>query len=1218
MRRLVGLACACVLLGSSGLLVSANPASGGPPPESQAAAGSVSSPATPSRTTRVKDLPPGSRGAGSQTTDRSTPGSTASHKTDTALQTSTAPAGEANDDLTGPIRSFAGQSSPFAPPDTVGDVGPNHYVQMVNATFQVWDKQGTSLAGPTNINALFQNPAFNGCRTQNAGDPIVLYDQTVDRWMLAQFTSPNAAPFAMCIAYSQTPDPTGTYFAYEFVLPASHDYMKFGIWSDGLFMSTFEGSGQLGAYAFDRSALVSGSPASFQYFGSGAGALGTGIPDTARSRAFPSDWDGVNPPAAGEPNHFLVSRDAGVGQAAADQIEMWDFDVDWTNPANTTFGLVTTLPTAPFDVDLGCDNASGLNPPVNRNCVPQPGVGALRVDSLPGRLMHRVQYRNFGTYQSMVASQSSVDADGANRAGMRWYELRDSGAGWSIHQQGTYAPGTAHRWMGSVAMDGKGNIAMGYSLTDPTAATPLFPSVAYTGRLASAPLGSMPEPEKFLLRNTAGPAEAVSPRWGDYSSLNVDPTDDCTFWYTNEFSPNRQTQIGSFRFASCDSTDLRLTKTDAPDPVVAGEVLTYTLQTSNAGPTTARGVTLTDVLPAGVTLVGTSTACTNASGTLTCGLGNLLPGQSASVAVQVSIPPDYLGAATSGVVTNSASVAATNQGDPAPGNNTAVATTTVLAKADMAVTKVCKPDQPATAGSTGYCDIHVDNLGPSDGRDVSLSDVLTSATPFSVTGATVTPASSGSCGPTSAGPATSITVSCSLGTEPAKGRTTIRISVTASDVAQINDVATVSSATPDPATGNNQSSGRVEFVGSADLRLTKTGPASAVAGTPVSYTITVTDDGPSTARNVSVTDVLPLGVSFVSVTSSQGSCTNGQPDARTLRCGLGDLAPGSTATITVNGLVAADVLSGTVLFNEAVASSATEDPNNANNRASVGTPVTTLANLSVSKTSSPNPVTAGNPLTYTIAAGNAGPSVARAVEVSDTLPAGTTYVSGKDASGATICTLVQSDRVVCALGDLAPGASRTVFLTVLVAPSAAKDSVLRNAAVVGSTTPDPDTSNNTATTDTVVGTSADLWLDKQATQRSGNPSPVLVYSLVVHNDKGCEKDAQSTSTPNCGSGGPSDAQDVVVTDRLPLDPKKLVVQYVSPSCTYVKITHTVTCRIATLPAGADTTFVIEAQVSGSVGTISNTASATSATADPVAGNGTNTATVVIKGGTGKR
>jgi len=1154
---------------------------------------------------RVRDLPraTGQDRAKTSTIDTAAAQSGGVAAADAAIQSNEAPV---NDDLKAVNTPFAGQTGAL-PPDTVGDVGRSHYVQMVNSTFQIWNKDGTSPAGggPFAINSLWTSNAVNdnGCDTQNAGDPIVLYDQTVDRWMLAQFTSPRTAPFDMCIAYSRTPDPTGAFFTYSFRLSASHDYEKFGIWPDGLYMSTFEGT-TLGAYVFDRAAMVSGSPATFQYFGSGAGALGAGVSSAGRVRMFPSDWDGVNPPVAGEPNHFVLSRDADNGQGGTqDGLDVYDFHVDWTTPANSTFALATTLNTAPFDINLGCTDVDGDG--AARDCIAQPGT-TQRIDALPGRLMHRVQYRNFGAHQSMVAVQASVDADGNNRVGTRWYELRNAGGGWSIYQQGTYAPGTADRWMGSAAMDGKGNIALGYSIVD--AANNVFPSIAYTGRLVDAPLGSMPEPEQTMFTGTNAQG---ADRWGDYSSMNVDPVDECTFWYTQQYGGNSQTRIGAFKFTSCDQTDLRITKSDSPDPVYAGQQLTYTISVTNDGPNTANSVTVTDVLPAGVTFLSSVPSCTNSAGTLACALGSLLPGQTVPIVIQVDIPSNF----PAGTITNTATVAAANQFDPNPGNNTATAVTTVKTLADLAVTKVCKPDRPGPAGSEGYCDIHVDNLGPSDAAAVVLRDVLTSATPFQLVSVSASP--SGSCAPTSSGLVTSITIACNLGTEPAGGRTTVRVTVTAPDVAQVNDVATVTSATADPDTGNNQATGRVEFIGSADLSLDKTGPANVVAGTQLQYVITVTNGGPSVAHDVVVNDTLPAGVSFVSVTPSTGSCTNGQPTARDVRCGLGNMASGASATVTIVAFVAPDVVPGTILFNEAVVFSATADPDNDDVRDSVSTTVTGSANLSVTKGDSPDPVLAGNKITYTITVSNAGPSTAQNVMVTDTLPAGTTYVSGVDGNGNNICTLVQTDTVVCALGALNPATTKSVFLTVLVAPSVPNGTVLTNSVTVSSTTPDPNGANNTATQTTTVRTSAELWLDKTGAQRSGNPAPTVIYTLTVHNNTGCESDAQSTPTPTCGSGGPSDAQNIVVVDKLPLDSKKLVVQYISPQCTYVKTTHTVTCTAATLPAGATVQFVIEAQAQGSVRTISNTATLTSSTPDPVTGNNTDEVTIVVKGGTGK-
>jgi uncharacterized repeat protein (TIGR01451 family) len=399
--------------------------------------------------------------------------------------------------------------------------------------------------------------------------------------------------------------------------------------------------------------------------------------------------------------------------------------------------------------------------------------------------------------------------------------------------------------------------------------------------------------------------------------------------------------------------------------------------------------------------------------------------------------------------------------------------------------------------------------------------------------------------------------------------------------------------------------------------VTKTGPANATAGTNITYEIEIVNSGPSTATGVVVNDVLSAGVAILSVSASGGATCNagvpGDPFQPTT-CSFGNLADDALRTMTI----VARVLPGTlgVIHNDVRVSSATFDIDLDNNLDTVATTVTGSADLSITKVDTPDPVLAGNPLTFTMTVANAGPSTAYDVKITDTLPAGTTLVSGEDGNGATVCALIQPNVVICNLGTMGPGTSEIVYLTVKVSPSLDPGTHLVNSATVSASTADPDPSDNTATSDTTVNTEADVWLDKQATVRSGNPSNLVTFSLVVHNDAGCETDAQSIPTPNCGSGGPSDARGIVVTDKLPLDAKKFVVQYVSPACTYTKATHTVVCNSAVVPVGASVTFVIEAQVAGSVGNFPNTASVTTTTTDPVLTNNSNTATVIQKGGTG--
>ncbi|WP_212830617.1 DUF11 domain-containing protein [Catellatospora sp. TT07R-123] len=630
--------------------------------------------------------------------------------------------------------------------------------------------------------------------------------------------------------------------------------------------------------------------------------------------------------------------------------------------------------------------------------------------------------------------------------------------------------------------------------------------------------------------------------------------------------------------------DLFVTKADAPDPVLAGRVLTYTIEVGNNGPGIAPTATLVDQLPTGFTPVSVPTGCTfdPMLFTVTCNLTNLLPLQTVPIALQLAIPSSR----PPGILSNTATVTTATATDLIPGNNAVTQTTTVERAADLSVTKVCKPDRPAPAGTGGYCTIYVDNLGPSDADGVLLRDNLTSATPFSLTGLVSQPEAG--CMPSTRGPATEISIPCSFGTIPAGRRATLRVSVDAPDVTQINDVARVSATTADPDQSNNEATGRVEFVGSADLTLDKTGPETALASTELTYEITVKNNGPSTAQNVTVRDTLPGGVSFVSVSSTKGTCTNGQPPGRDLVCGLGNLANGDSVTITVVGKLADDAVAGTILFNEAVVSSDTADPDNDDVRKSVKTTVTADANLSVTKDDDPDPVLAGEELVYTVTASNAGPSTAQAVTLQDTLPDGTTFVSGVNGGNQPVCAFQQPDQVVCQLGDLASGASETVRITVAVDSSVEDGTTLRNEVTVSSSTPDSDPNNNTATAETTVETSADLWIDAvgltpgteaaQVKPDKDKDKDQLVLLVTVHNDKGCRTEESAKPSGTCGEGGPSDAQNVTVVDRLPLSPDQLEVQYVSRDCEYDEQRHVVTCHVDTVPAGATAQFVIKAKL----------------------------------------
>ena len=446
-----------------------------------------------------------------------------------------------------PIENFEGLSNAdneavhgfrLVPPDTNGDVGPNHYVQYLNLIFAIYDKSGNMLVGPLGNYVLWQDLNLPPDIIP-WGDPIVLYDHLADRWMMSEFAFPDdfSGPFYQLIAVSQTPDPTGSWYTYAYIISNTklNDYPKFGVWPDGYYMSVnlfsdvaYEG---VGVAVFERDKMLNGNPnARMVYFE-------LPYPELNYGSMLPADLDGP-PPPPGTPNYFAEIEFDEWGWPQ-DQLGIFEFHVDWNNIINSTFTRIGALPTEPFDPEL-CG--------YSRSCIPQRGTSD-GLDAISDRLMYRLQYRNFGTHQSMVTNHTVNAGRFRERTGIRWYELRDGGGGWDIYQQGTYAPGLLlHRWMGSIAMDGDGNMALGYSASSQYH----YPSIRYTGRLASDPPGTMPWRERILFRGKGSQLESYN-RWGDYSMMAVDPTDDRTFWYTNEYYAetsefNWQTRIGSFAF----------------------------------------------------------------------------------------------------------------------------------------------------------------------------------------------------------------------------------------------------------------------------------------------------------------------------------------------------------------------------------------------------------------------------------------------------------------------------------------------------------------------------------------------------------------------------------------------------------------------------------------------------------------------------------------------
>jgi len=449
---------------------------------------------------------------------------------DVALQTTATTALGTTDGLAfqGVGVGFGGYTDCCAPPDTnlsVGDATSNQLVEWVNLDFAVFNKTtGALIAGPKPGNSVFANLSAGKCNTNNDGDPIVKFDHLHGRWIMTQFSVTGGPPYYQCIAVSQTSDALGAYNTYAYSFGSNfNDYPKLGVFPDAYYMSfnlfangrTFVGAD---ACAFDSAAMIAGAASpSMVCFQQSSGGL------------LPADQDGINAPPAGSGGYFM---NFGTNSLNFNQLHF-----NASAPSTSTYTASPEIPVAAF--------AQACN---GRACVAQPATSQ-QLDSLGDRLMYRLAYRNDGTSQHLVVTHSVT---GSGTAAPRWYELTAASGSttYGVHQQGSYAPSADYRWMGSAAMDRLGDLAVGYS----ESSSGRYPSISYTGRQPGDPAGQLRQ-ERQIKAGTGSQLSNLA-RWGDYSSLALDPVDDCTFWYANEYlissgTFNWSTWIASFKFPGC-------------------------------------------------------------------------------------------------------------------------------------------------------------------------------------------------------------------------------------------------------------------------------------------------------------------------------------------------------------------------------------------------------------------------------------------------------------------------------------------------------------------------------------------------------------------------------------------------------------------------------------------------------------------------------------------
>jgi hypothetical protein len=462
---------------------------------------------------------------------------------------------------------YPGFSVTAVPPDPNIAVGPNHIVQWVNGGFVVFDKSGAQVQAPIDDQTFW---GLTSTCTQLGGfsDPIVQYDRAADRWVIGEVAIPLLpgliGQYAQCLAVSTTPDPTGPYFMWAYGFGSNiNDYPKISVWPDGYYVTwnIFASSGSFAgpeACAFNRTAMLGGAAAP---------ALVCFKLSSAYSSLLTSDLDGATAPPAGSPN-FVMSVDP-----ASNALNVWKFHVDFANTQNSTFvGPISIAGVAPFTSPCL----------TTQDCIPQPGTTTM-LDAIGDRLMYRLAYRNFGDHESLVANHT-VLAPGGNTA-VRWYEVRNPAGTPTIFQQGTFAPDSDNRWMASIGMDQSGNIGIGYSV----ASGVTYPSIRYTGWEVGDTAGQL-QTETFAV--VGGGSQTGYDRWGDYSAMRIDPIDDCTFWYTQEYqattqSANWNSRIMAFKFPSCGSSRASTTTTlaSSANPSTSGQGVTFTATVSPAAAT---------------------------------------------------------------------------------------------------------------------------------------------------------------------------------------------------------------------------------------------------------------------------------------------------------------------------------------------------------------------------------------------------------------------------------------------------------------------------------------------------------------------------------------------------------------------------------------------------------------------------------------------------------
>jgi uncharacterized repeat protein (TIGR01451 family) len=911
-----------------------------------------------------------------------------------------------------------------APPDPNGAVGKTQYVQWVNLSFAVFDKATGSVLPnfPVPGNTLWQG--FGGaCETDNNGDPIVTYDKLADRWVFTQLAGSNS-PFLQCVAVSTTSDATGTYNRYSFLYSSFNDYPKLGVWPDAYYITfnIFSPTSFIGAEAcaYDRNAMLNGTAASQICF----------PPDPTVLGLLPADVDGLVPPPGGSPN-FMLSF-------GVNSLDLFKFHVDFATPGNSTLTGPTSIPVTAFTPFLCNGSISG--------CVPQPPGDSTRLDSLGDRLMYRLAYRNFGDHESLVVNHSVI-ADSVNlNSGVRWYEIQDPNGTPTIAQQSTFAPDASYRWMGSVAMDAGGNLAVGYSVSSSS----VSPSIAFAGRGFADPPSTL-QAEVNLFSGTGSQTNGLT-RWGDYSAMQVDPVDDCTFWYTQEYlansgSFNWNTRIANFKFGGCLPVLLSIALSHAGNFTQGqGFVYTITVTNNSAGQINGVPVTVTDTLPAGLSFLAGSTVAFGAgwtcppatSSTVSCTRSDQIPAGTTLPPITVQVGVD---ANAPALVINTATVNADGNKDLV--HNTASDPTTVIQTGpDLAITKTHV--DPFIQGQPGTYSIAVSNVGlsPTDGTTVTVSDPLPSGVTFN--------SASGPGWTCAAGPPVTCARSDALASGGSYPLITLTVNVAGTAQGAVLNTASVSGGGDTNPLNNNASDLTHIIPPPPDLTITKTHTGNFNQGQQnAQYTLTVSNlSGGATVGTVVVTDTLPTGLT-VSPFSAGGFGWGCQMiSAVSVTCKQNNVlsAGKSYPPITLNVNVANNAPASVV--NMATVSGG-NDITPGNNTARDTTIINPAPDLTVAMSHKPEPFVVGQPGTYTITVSNVGgAATSGVVNVNGSLPFGSMTATSVTGTGWS-CDTGNPQAINCTRADVLAAGGSYPSLTVTVSVNGGGPAVTNTVSVSG-------------------------------------------------------------------------------------------------------------------------------------------------------------------------